>query len=206
LITNYRQLIENNPALLYEDFFPAESPWPEIAELREMHVRLLGERVRTAQALSELSREFAAEDERRKTALTNAIYADAKPDLPEITPDDERAAAIREAQDEAEAANEALGRFLDGALSWLAENDAALQGVLDERGARIEEERLEARRLLAVANEKAREFVPLRAWLGRAVGGNSGVHVAFGHLEAPPPEEPFEDRLARIHAGEVANA
>jgi hypothetical protein len=190
----HRHLLENNPALRREDWLPdaGESPWPEMDELRETHIRLLQERAETAQSVFDLRRNYEQEDEAAQQARVAGYLNDESAELPAVTPDDEREEALSDAIAEAEAASDAFAELCARALVMLAEKQGEWFGDLDAHRAGAIAEKEEALKAAAGADARAREFDRLRAWLARAGGGNSGLHVAWGHIDTPSADQPTE--------------
>jgi hypothetical protein len=191
-------LFENNPALRREDWLPDESPWSELAELRETHVRLLAERERKFKAVLDLRHEFEREDEEKKSALTAAYLDGGDAETVAVTPDEDRVTLIREATEHAEATSDAVGEFLGQAVEILAEKRAEWERDLDEHRRIAVEKKTEALRLAAEAEAEAHKFDRLRVWLSRADARDSGFHHAWGLLETPTPtkQPPLSSALA----------
>lgn len=202
----HRILLENNPALLRGDYFPeeGETPWAELDELRRTHVRLLAERASAGQALFDLQVRFEREDAGRREALATGLREGTSPELPPRTPEEERASALREALELAEASWEALGDFLAEAVETVVARMGAWESDLAEIDVEAEREREELRRRLAEIDVEARRYDRLRSWLSRAGQGADGFGVAWGHTSEPPASEPIGEALARVY-GEVSH-
>jgi hypothetical protein len=183
-------LIWNNPALLMEEWLPDPPPWPELAEMRLDHLRLLQERARLGSELSGLRQRFKDEDETRAEAMQAAYREGAAPELAEVTPPEERQSVLAEAEAHATAANGALIDFLTEVLERLKAEQLAWLRRVESIELGIQEKREQARRLLAEADAEVGDVERLRSWLVRAASGRMGPHVAWAHL-APsiPPEQ-----------------
>ncbi len=198
-------LFENNPALLKENWLPEPelARWPQLRRLREEHVRLLGERVRTGREVSALRQRHEDEDKARAEALTTA-YRDGsgEEDVPDVTPPEERAAELREAEARYKAAHEAFVAFLEEAVATVQEHADAWRDDLDKQAAEVERKRERAQQLLAEAEADEEEILRMRAWVTRTETGRRG-HYPYAELPVPRPQpEPDWHSIT----GEVAHA
>lgn len=201
--------LENNPALLDPDWLPDEQAWPELAELRREHVRLLGIARDAAESYSAVLARHESEDGARSDAMRQAFLSGG--DHEDEAPDQEaRAAEVNEARVRAEAATDALVEFLTGAIAELQERAPQLYAELDGLALAAEAKREEAARLLAEAERHVGEQARRRFWLDRISGVSALGHFPFGQIDVPLPPPP-PDLTALLAGGaatalEVANA
>jgi hypothetical protein len=182
--------LTTEPSFSLEDWLPGEeSPWPELADLHDEHVRLLRARQEQSDAIVALRVKYREEDKGYERGLAEQIgdgVAVAEADMPEVTSAEVREAAIKEATIRYNAAERALADFIKGALKVMAEREAEWQLSLLDHVASAEEKRREARRLLAEADQEVAQVARLQHWVRRA-GGKVGLQVAWGHLPPPIP-------------------
>lgn len=183
-----RRLLEEAPALSNPGWIPPDA-WPELAELREQHLRILGEFKRTARAWSDLTHRYEQEDEARTAALQEGYRLGMEPELLDFTPPQERVAALAEAKVHYEAAREALEQFLREALAQMrAEQPVALER-LRAHADELMRKRAEARRMLAATDAATADLDRLHTWVVRSGSDNPGFQVVWDHLQPTLPEE-----------------
>src|SRR5689334_13073006 len=66
-------LLENYPALLRPDWLPSPRDWPEFADLRAEHERLLAACESALRKAQETNAKFAAEDQRQHDEIEAAV-------------------------------------------------------------------------------------------------------------------------------------
>lgn len=203
------RLVDEATALADAGWLPPEGAgWPELAELREQHQRLLARRDEVYAERTTLSDRFKAEDKARHEAQTAAFLADEPGELPDVTPPEEREAAHKALSDRMRALNSALDEFLRDAVALIEEHVTVWTGDLANSREAAAEQRREAERLLSAA--RAEEVAAARAeqWLMR----NGGVHertsfrmiprlrfVTWDSQEAyTPPPEPRQDGTPQL--------
>src|SRR4051812_11844257 len=87
-------LLAEVPAFASPDWLPEDSGWPLLAELRAEHVRLLDQLRAVREEEASLQHRFAEQDEAREAAEVAGFRDGAEPDLPELTPAEDRRAAL----------------------------------------------------------------------------------------------------------------
>lgn len=189
------QQILGAPGLTREDLLP-EGINDELDELRAEHLRLLEARAEARGQGRALADRFEAEDEARKAALA-ADLAGEEAEVPAVTPEAERRAALAPVQARFDAVNQALAEHGEAILAtaesrreaWLAD----LAAVAAEDRARAEE----ALAVLAEVERNAVERERVAAWIDRLYGhrGERGGEVA--RWNSPRARlEPFSDFMA----------
>ena len=194
------RFVDDAPALADAGWLPpGGAGWPELAELREQHHRLLARREEVYAERRTLEERFKAEDKARHEAATAAFLAEEPGELPDVRPPEQREAARKALSDRMRALNSALDEFARRAVALIEEHVSDWTGDLANRRERAAEQCREAERLLSAA--RAEEVAAARAeqWLLR----NAGVHertsfrtiprmrfVTWESQEAyaPPPE------------------
>src|SRR5438876_42978 len=79
-------LLENYPALMMRDWLPPEEEWPELAELRAEHERLLDACDGAIAGATATNAGFREEDERVKAEVEAALREGREEMLVEVTP------------------------------------------------------------------------------------------------------------------------
>lgn len=198
------RFVDDAPALADAGWLPpGGAGWPELAELREQHHRLLARREEVSAEHTTLEERFKAEDKARHEAATAAFLAEEPGELPEVTPPEEREAARKVLSDRGRALASALDEFTRRAVALIEEHVTDWTGDLASRRERAAEQRREAEQLLSAA--RAEEVAAARAeqWLLR----NAGVHERTSFRTIPrlrfvtwesqeayaPPPEPEEN-------------
>jgi len=201
-------MLEEHPALLRADWLPSPEDWPEFADDRAEHVRLLAVRQQAWDEACNLSAQFQAEDEVRAQAVKTALVEGREPDEPETTPPAQREDERREALLKWEQATDLLAEFLERFCAEIKQRGQELYAALEAENGDAEKMRQEARRLLAKADRQAGEGVRKRGWLDRGTGRSFGGYVPFAALGVPEPPEPidFEAVLAGGAVTEVSHA
>jgi hypothetical protein len=201
-------LLEENPALLRPDWMPPPEDWPEFADDRAEHVRLLAVRQQAWDEACALSARFQAEDEVRAQAVKTALVEGREPDEPETTPPAQREDERREALLKWEQATDLFVEFLERLCAEIRQRGPELYAALEAENGDAEKMRQEALRLLAQADRQAGEGVRKRGWLDRGTGRSFGGYVPFAALGVPEPPEPidFEAVLAGGSVTEVSHA
>jgi len=192
---------QSEPTLSREDWLPAESPWPELDELRERHVRLLHERQALAEQRGDLREGFEEEDQRRSDVMKAAYTAGEDPataELPEATPPEDREAAIAEINEKLKAINQALEDFLNEAIATIQAREGEWLIDLAARGQVASEKREEAARLLAEAAGVEDGLTRTMAWVERTARDRTRMHFPFADMRLPTEEydkEHWRERL-----------
>ena len=184
-------LLDEAPALWNPGWIPPEA-WPELSEMREQHIRILGEFRRTARSYSDLTRRYEHEDEARTEALQEGYRLGTEPERLDSTPPEERQARLAEAKLHYDAAREALERFLREALAQLKADQPKALERLREHACELEEKREAARRLLAEAEAATGDLDRLHTWVMRSASDHPAFQVVWEHLQPTLPEEQIE--------------
>ena len=188
-MTDAAYFLTTEPSFSLEDWLPGEeAPWPELADLHDEHVRLLRARQEQSDAIVALRVKFREEDKQYERGLAEQIadgVAVAEADMPEVTPEEQREAAIKEATI-VQRGGAGVGRIHQARVKVMAEREAEWQLNLLDHVASAEEKRRAARRLLAEADQEVAQVARLQHWVKRA-GGKVGLQVAWGHLPPPIP-------------------
>jgi hypothetical protein len=184
-------LLENNTALLSPGWLPPGGDWPELADLRAEHERLLVASVEASRAVAEVKRRHEAEDEQRGEAIKQAVLAGEDPAATNGTAADERSAERAEAMLRYEAATDALVEFLAKAIAQIKEQASELYAALESRRAEAEAKRQEAQRLLAEAEQLVVGVERKQHWLDRISGQSALGHFPYEQMTVPtPPRQP----------------
>ena len=182
----------DNLALKSADWLPPADVWPELAELRAEHERLLAVVSQEGRAAWEIEKRYEEEDAARDEALREAFRTgkDAGADTREA--EEERRTALADALLAAGAAQDALIAFLREAMAEIQEKAPAWYELLESRRAEAQAKREEAERLVAEANRLVSEATRLRNWLDRETGVSALGHYPFAQMGIPalPEYEP----------------
>jgi hypothetical protein len=193
------RLLEDHPALSKPDWLPPGAEWPELAELRAEHERLLTARAEAWTAAGEVVGVFNREDEARDEALRQSFRTGKAPEEVDLTPPEEREAQRLEAVRAWEMATDVLCEFLRGAIRELAERSSTLYAELELEAEDAELKKAEAARLLAEADRQVREVWRKSAWLDRGSGRSTLGHYPFAEIPLVPVPEALD--LEQISAG-----
>jgi hypothetical protein len=196
---NAHRWLEDNPALLMRDWLPPEDEWPELAELRTEHERLLDARTEAWEAAGELTGRFSAEDEARSEEMKVALREGREPDEVPVTSGEQRADESREAIALWDSATEVLVEFLQEATDEIADRAPELYAQLGQEEREAEAKREEARRMLAEADRRVAGITRKRHWLDRGSGASKLGHYPYEQM--PIPEAPAPTDLESVLAG-----
>src|SRR5262245_11820184 len=83
-------MLENYPALLQRDWLPSEEEWPELADLRAEHERLLDGCEAALATASEANAEFSAEKEAQHDEMQSALREGRQEEEMPVTPPEEQ--------------------------------------------------------------------------------------------------------------------
>lgn len=192
-------LLENNPALSKKNWLPSTTDWPELADRREQHERLLlAVEEAQAQALAVHRRHEAAEKAHAEE-LQQAFLEGREPNVPDVLAPDVRNAEKADAERVTKAAVAALEQFLAETLAEIQEQAPEWYAVLDDRASEADEKRAEALRLLAEADAHVARLERMRGWLRRATGESPMGHHPFSELPIPTnPETTRAENAQRV--------
>lgn len=182
-----RRVLEDNPALLKPNWLPPADDWPELAELRAEHERLLTARAEAWAAAQEVVGRHRAEDEARGEAMKVAVRENREPEEVVLTPPEQREAERSEALQRWEATTEALVEFLQTATSEIERRSPEFYAKLDEEASAADDLRQEAQRLLAEAEQVVAGVQRKRLWLDRGSGRSTLGHYPYEEMAIPPP-------------------
>lgn len=192
------QILEREPALLKPNWLPNEAAWPELAERRAQHERLLAAIAEVGQeALAARQRHDAAEKAHADELQAAFLEGRAPSEPEERQPPEARAAEVADFERRASAARAALNQFLEETLAEIKERAPEWYALLSERQAEVEAKREEARRLLAEADASVGEAERMRFWLARATGESPLGQYPFA--EMPVPAQSHTERAAEAH-------
>jgi hypothetical protein len=192
------ELLDNNPALWRSNWLPDGSEWPELAERRAQHERLLAavEQAR-AQELA-VHRRHSAAEKAHAAELQEAFLQGREPNAPDVASPDARAAEKADADRVTKAAVAALEQFLAEALAEIRERAPEWYAALDARAGEADAKRQEALRLLAEADAHVAGMERMRGWLRRATGESPMGQYPFSELPIPHnPETTRADEAQR---------
>lgn len=166
------RLVDDAPALGLPSWLPPDGAgWPELAELREQHQRLLVRQAKLYAARRELEAQFEQEDKGHRAAMAASFAAD-EPSDHELTPPAEREAALTALNEQLRGASDVIDTFLRETVAVIEQRVTAWSGDLANRREGAAEQRREAERLLAEARAEEVGVARLEQWLLR----NAGVH------------------------------
>ena len=180
-------LIGAEPGLTQPNWLPPADAWPELAECRAEHERLLGIVASEQSAVSALERRFADEDKNHSASLRDAFLGGDEPAQKATSPED-RAAQLAGARARATAATDALVASLENTLAEIAEKAPEWYDLLVSRRADADAKREQARRLVAEADAVAAEIGRMRFWLDRESGRSVLGHFPYAEMALPPAE------------------
>ena len=180
----WKFLLEN-PEVKAPGYFPSEEEVPELADLRAEHGRLLRAVAQTNIEAGALRETREQEEENRRAAQEDEFLGKGPAKkLPPITVTDEQLIDVRI---RAEAAQDALQRYMREAVGQVKEREADLLAGLDAITEAAEAKRVEAQALLAQAERMEVGTKRLREWLARASGRSHLGLIAWSSLPAPVP-------------------
>lgn len=165
--------------------------------LRLRHEELIEQRDALTAEAGDLRRKYDTEDRAAQAALDEAYRTGQDIDAPDVTPTDERVEALIEADAHARAAGRAVMAFAREALdtlrgsfelppSWnpyIAAQEqkvppgglgATLLAGLSSETTALQEQIEQARRAMAEAELRLREYAPLRHWIAKNSNGEHG--------------------------------
>jgi hypothetical protein len=201
------------PALCRADWIP-EGAFAELDELRAEHQKLRNQSLAVDRELQAIKQRFDAEDSSNTTAL-RAKVSDPSVELPDLTPPEERAAAIGPLEDRKRAVAQVQDDFLRRAVAAITEKYPEWIAILDSQDGEIEDRIEEARAALANAERERGATVQLRVWLERTAGQHprfrdlDGRHIAYPDLAgagktAAPAGIPGSESESESESGPVA--
>jgi hypothetical protein len=176
-----RPVAHANPAWL-----PANTGLDGLESIRREHGHYLTGMNEAGDAVAAIVKRHELEDAARREALRAAAHG-RQVRLPKETTPERRARELNDAQERFDAAEAALGEFLDEAMEEIRDSWPSWDQILADRAAEAEQERAEAERLLAVATAKALEIRRLRIHLERNATGGDHWLIAWDDLPAPTP-------------------
>jgi hypothetical protein len=197
-------LLENYPALMLRDWLPPADEWPELAELRTEHERLLAACDRAIAAATATNARFSTEDDAVKAEIEAALRESREEKKLKTTSSEERRKEREHNQKRLIAAIQLLVEFLEGAFRQLQERAPALYAQLAREAASADEKRAEAQRLLAEAEGVVACVQRKQSWLDRESGRSSMPHYPYEQVPVPRPEEPVD--LVTVLAGGAITA
>lgn len=178
------KLREDNPALERPDWLPV-TDWEELEELRAEHGRLLAQAAALAQEGGALTEQFEEEDDARAAALRESLRSGGETTVPEVTPKEEREAAVAEVKERQVAAVEALDEFLNAAVERIQEHAEEWDRDLGSKHAEAESRAVELRAAAERAEAEAESLPRLGRWLARTAENRPGMHIPAATLVSP---------------------
>lgn len=176
-----------HPVVLDPEWLPAANPWEELDELREVHVRLCRRRRELHDASRQITARHEAEDQAVLAARKLAATRGSEPELPQVTPPEQRKAELAEVGPQSAAVLEALLDHVDALVETIYERSGQWLGELDEiEGEIAERYNAKLRELDAIKAEKGKTY-RLRHWVERTAQGNPNFHLQFNAIPVPPP-------------------
>jgi hypothetical protein len=160
-------LLENYPAILHRDWLPSEEEWPEFADLRAEHERLLDGCEDALLAASEANAEFAAERKAQHAEMEAALRENREEEQMSLTPPEEQKIAQDENIRRIEASFRVLVDFLEDAFKQIRELAPELYDGLAAEERVADAKRAEAQGLLNEADAVVRNVQRKQMWLGR---------------------------------------
>ena len=183
-----RRILEDNPALLKQDWLPEDPPWSDLGEIRDEQLWYL-ERLSEAMAATHaVMSKFRQEDAERAEAAKRAVHnGGSKKDLPKVTLQAERERQMGEAAEQHTAVLAAFAEFLRNSTNAISES---IPDRLDDL--KVEREEADAkilatRQALADAEVEKAKLDQLEMWLVKHRGGARGQITAFGDTSTPTP-------------------
>jgi DNA primase len=183
------RLLEGEPALTRPGWLPPAEDCPALADLREAHERVLAATAEASRAALDLRRQQEAELEAVRSAEEEALFSGKLAEVPTVTVGDQE---VTEAGERAQAARDALQRFVQHAVEQVREREPEIVAALDEARTEAATKRAEARRLQAEADELERTPKRITLWLDRTCGRSHLGHFPYEELAAPASPEPLD--------------
>jgi hypothetical protein len=194
-------LLENNTALSDPGWLPPPEAWPELAELRAEHERLLTVARQEAGKLSKLRKQQEDAEAARGEAMKAAFLAGNDPDAEKNRKAQTRLELdIAEARLRVEAATDALVAFLTEAIAEVERRAPEFYATLDSRRAEAEVKRKAAQRLLEEADAVVGEADRMRGWLDRESGKSALGHYPYEQMPVPDPAYTSDSEAAAVVA------
>jgi hypothetical protein len=185
--------LEDNRALTMPGWLPPAEDCPALADLREAHLRVLAAAAEASRAAADLQRQQEEQLEAVRASQEEALFSGKPGKVPEVSVSD---AEVIEARERAQAARDALQRFVKQAVSQVRELRPEIMAQVDASWQVAATKRAEAQALLAEAARLEQTPKRIELWLARIDGTSVLGHYAYDQLEAPPEVEPFDMELA----------
>jgi hypothetical protein len=181
--------LEDNRAVTDAGWLPPAEDCPALADLREAHERVLAAAAEASKTAADLHRQRNAELEALRAAEEEALFSGKDTKTPDVTVTEDE---IAEARVKAEAARDALQRWVRQAIEQVREREGEIVAALEETALAAIAKRVEAQRLLAEADAMERTPQRLQLWLARINGQSKLGHFPYSQLAAPAPPEPLD--------------
>lgn len=179
-------------------WLPAETDWPELAELRERHLGAVEAWDAALAARREITGRHEAEDAERAHRLQVAMKAGKRPKVRQPDPV-ARDAELTAAQEQVDAAGAVLNEVFVEILGSLRALEPTAIARLQAAQDAAEEERRRAREAVIAAECEVYEVQRLATWFDRTVNRGSVWRIAYDSL--PPAEPTPEPDWASILGG-----
>jgi hypothetical protein len=144
-------------------------------------------------AAGDLQRKRKAELEAVRSAEEEALFSGKPTDPPPVTVTE---GEIAQAGARAQAARDALQRFVRGAIETIQEREPDIVSALEETRREAAAKRAEARALHAEADQLEVTPKRLTLWLARINGESKLGHFPYAEMAPPPPPEPLDMKAA----------
>lgn len=175
-------LLAEAPAVSDPDWLPPDTKIEGLDELRAEHERLFEAGSEIGDALADVRRRHEEEDAAYAEAL-KAEAAGQKVKVPELTPPEERAAALAPLEARSRASAEVREEFAQRAVNTITERYDEWASELSERDCEAEFRVEKARRALAEAEAEVGATVQLRRWLERTAGHSRFRQLPARHIQ-----------------------
>src|SRR2546423_7679345 len=192
------RFLEDNRALTFPGWLPPAEDCPALAELREAHERVLAAAAEAWTAAAALGSKREAELEAARAAEEEAMFTGKNVAVPKVTVTE---AEITQARVKAQAARDALQRFVRQAVEEVREREPEILEELDGARQQAAAKRAKAQKLLAEADALEQKPKRIQLWLARYNGTSHLGPFPYSETVAPPPPEPFDMETALASGG-----
>lgn len=179
--------LNNNPALLRDDWLPTDTQFDELNDLAATHRALLEELNELARQRAALKGQFEREDEAQQAALLDAHREGVdQPKLPKRTPPSKREEVLEASREQSRLKIGVLEDLVARIVARVQEREGewceVLGGEEREAAQRVEDLRRELEEAIATSQATPK----LRMWVERTARNRPGMHLQWSALANPP--------------------